>query len=354
LTEDLDFSSEKSYQGRWWQGNTEASWVGVLDRVADEVVRQLNPRRVLDASCGSGLLVKRFRDRKVDAWGLDFSEQAIAGAAPEVRPYCRVVTAGFDAGARYDLVICINTLEHVGAEGSFLRAITSVTDQLLFASTPFVPGGPPLLRARPTMEWIELLAAYGFAPNVGFDASFASPHAMLLQRRQPLPTDVAQLFSERIDRRYIVARELEDDRGATVAVELARYKERSAILEKQLAREREYLETLRGVHSYLVQEVQKLRAGTSIEPPSSPVRSETRAPEVSSAEPSVENWQLLQQQTELLASVARLERRATGLERNVQELKGLVTGILESRIWQTLVRVGGIALGVTGRGPKPS
>jgi SAM-dependent methyltransferase len=360
LTDAFDFYRDNNCKDE----TTDASRATVLDRIAGDVIRQLNPQRVLDASCGSGLLVKSLRSRNLDAWGLDFSQEAIACASADVRPYCRVATPGYDLGAQYDLVICIDASEHVANDGSFLRAITSITDNLLFASAPRASAGPMVRCGKSTLEWIELFAAYGFAPNIAFDASFASPHALLLQRQAPLPGDVAQLFSECIDRRYLAATERAGNDGTTAAVELAKYKERSTVLEEQLAREREYLDTLRGVHALLMQEVQKLRASSAASAVSAGaididaiverVRSEIGSTEVSPAEPPGGILQLLQQQTALGASVMRLERRTTNIERRIQELAARIESILQSRTWQALVRLGGILIRVASLGRKGS
>jgi hypothetical protein len=317
--------------------------------VAERLIADLRPHRVLDAACGPGLLVKALRERGVDAHGIDGSEPAIASAA----------------GERYDLVVCVNGIGQISnGNVSVLRALAAATDSLLFASEPAATG-------QSTLQWLELFAGYGFAPDIAFDASFVSPHAMLLRRQPPLPRDVLRLFSGYVDLR----RGAEQSRigrgdsgapasspGAAVAVELARYKERALSLEEQLAREREYLDTLRSVHAYLVQEVQKLResshksanATASADP--SPLASR-RPPESPSREPAggasrEEIWRLAQDQVELHAEISRLERRTSGIERSVQNLTRTVNGILQSRIWQTLVSASGVLLRVTRRGER--
>jgi hypothetical protein len=156
------------------------------------------------------------------------------------------------------------SLDHVVSEWTLHTSVTEPVYGVwsrkvqisLFSSIPPMAETPVQGRAKPTLEWIGLLGGYGFAPNLSFDATFAAPHAMLLERGTRLASEVERIFSECIDRRYQAAFEGGSNNGPEAC---ARYKERAAILEGQLIREREYLETLRGTHAFLVQEVQQLR-----------------------------------------------------------------------------------------------
>jgi hypothetical protein len=323
--------------------NLDSSDFSMQDRIAGEVIRQLNPRRVLDASCGGGLLVKALRERGRDA---EFSDQA-----------------GADPGTRYDLVICIDAPEQIAKASGFLPSILSVTDTLLFAAAPRESGEAGLDIGREPMRWIMEFAAHGFAPDIAFDGRFASPRALLLRRQAPLASEVAQLFAECLDRRDLASRGEAVDHVETAGLELRNYKERAASLEQQVAREHEYLETLRGVQAYLTQEVQRLRAnapGTSpaagvfdTEAVVARIRSEMGLPPNASAGETDVSW-LLQQYSELRAVIIRLDRRSAVIERSVQGVALQVSSVLESRIWKTLVKLSGILLGMTRSGQKRS
>ncbi len=45
--------------------------------IAESIVRSLNPRTVLDIGCAMGFLAEAFRQRGVQAYGIDISEYAI-------------------------------------------------------------------------------------------------------------------------------------------------------------------------------------------------------------------------------------------------------------------------------------
>ncbi|MDD9370982.1 MAG: methyltransferase domain-containing protein, partial [Acidimicrobiales bacterium] len=60
--------------------------------VADKIVRQLAPARVLDAGCAKGFLVQQLRARGVEAFGIDISEYAISEVDDEVQDHCLVAS----------------------------------------------------------------------------------------------------------------------------------------------------------------------------------------------------------------------------------------------------------------------
>ena len=55
----------------------EGKWLQFFGLVADHIVKQIRPRKVLDAGCAKGFLVEALRDRGVEAYGIDLSEYAI-------------------------------------------------------------------------------------------------------------------------------------------------------------------------------------------------------------------------------------------------------------------------------------
>jgi hypothetical protein len=115
-----------------------AHWLGFFGGIADRIVRGINPRTALDASCAMGFLVEALRERGVEAYGVDISEYAISQVHPSVKPYCRLgsITEPFER--RYDLIVCIEVLEHMpAAKGEQAIAnFAAHTDDVLFSSTP--------------------------------------------------------------------------------------------------------------------------------------------------------------------------------------------------------------------------
>jgi cellulose synthase/poly-beta-1,6-N-acetylglucosamine synthase-like glycosyltransferase/glycosyltransferase involved in cell wall biosynthesis len=177
-------------------------WLRFFGGIADALIQYLHPQTAFDAGCALGLLVESLRDRGVQAWGADISEFAIANVRPDIRPFCRVASITHPLPTpdphltRYDLLACIEVLEHLTpAEASRAIAnITAVTDTILFSSSPSDFNEPTHINVRPPIDWLQLFAAHGFSPDLGFNTSVLSPHAMLLRRNIPALAPDAQAF----------------------------------------------------------------------------------------------------------------------------------------------------------------
>src|SRR5205085_1310369 len=91
-------------------------WLTFFGGIAERIVKEIRPRRVLDVGCAKGFLVEALRDRGVEAFGFDVSEYAIGEVRPDIRPFCRVQSASEPLGATYDLITCIEVVEHMTEE----------------------------------------------------------------------------------------------------------------------------------------------------------------------------------------------------------------------------------------------
>src|SRR3954471_19451688 len=83
------------------------NWLAQFGRIADAIVREVEPQTALDVGCAIGLLVETLRQRGIEAFGVDVSEYAIEQVHPSVREYCRVWGATEPFGRRFDLITCI-------------------------------------------------------------------------------------------------------------------------------------------------------------------------------------------------------------------------------------------------------
>jgi ubiquinone/menaquinone biosynthesis C-methylase UbiE len=87
-----------------------------LNRVkADYIMSKAARGKTLDIGCAMGFVVKRLRDRGVDAWGLDISEYAISHAPEDVKPYLKVGSADKLpwSDKEFDMVVSFSTFEHL-------------------------------------------------------------------------------------------------------------------------------------------------------------------------------------------------------------------------------------------------
>jgi cellulose synthase/poly-beta-1,6-N-acetylglucosamine synthase-like glycosyltransferase len=176
-------------------------WLEFFAHTADALIRSLKPRRVFDAGCAWGFLVEAFRDRGVEAWGVDLSPYAIGQVRQDLRPYCRMGSLTGPIEGSFDLITCIEVLEHMPENEAeqAIRNLCGATDTILFSSTPSDFSEPTHVNVRPIVSWLHLFSEQGFSPDVLFDASFVSPHAFLLRRSgTPLPMDALVLFAEKL------------------------------------------------------------------------------------------------------------------------------------------------------------
>lgn len=161
------------------------TWLRFFGLVADRIVADINPRTVLDAGCAIGLLVEALRDRGVDARGVDISSFAIESVPEPLRPYCAEGSIAEPFGQRFDLIVCMEVLEHMPA-GEADRAIANIAahaDDVLFSSTPFDYREPTHVNVRMPEDWAEAFARHGFHRDVDFDASFITKWAVRFTRR---------------------------------------------------------------------------------------------------------------------------------------------------------------------------
>src|SRR5262245_8696181 len=155
-------------------------WTDFFAAVADRIVADIKPQRVLDVGCAKGFLVEALRDRGVEAFGIDVSEYAISEVRADIKPFCRVASATAPLEGRWDLIACIEVLEHLD-EAAGRRAISNicaVTDDVLFSSAPDDFAEPTHVNVRPTPWWLARFAEQAFALDVDYDATFVARHAV--------------------------------------------------------------------------------------------------------------------------------------------------------------------------------
>jgi GT2 family glycosyltransferase/SAM-dependent methyltransferase len=174
-------------------------WLGIFHGIADQIVRSLQPRRVLDAGCAKGILVEALWERGVEAYGIDVSAYAISQVRRDMQAFCRCASLTEPIEGRFDLVTCFEVLEHIpkAEERQILANLTAITDTILFSSTPTEMSEPTHVNVRPTIGWLGLFAEFDFAPVLNFDAGFVAPHAILFRRTAQAPgRDVLVLYAD--------------------------------------------------------------------------------------------------------------------------------------------------------------
>lgn len=168
-------------------------WGAFFGGVADRLVALLRPRRVFDAGCAHGFLVEALWDRGVEAWGRDISHFAISQARADIRRFLSQGSIAESLGGPYDLVTCIEVLEHMPEEDS-VRAIAALCEaapRILFSSSPTDLDEPTHINVKPIRWWLDRFAEAGFAPVPEIDAGFLASHAFFLERSETGRSDRA-------------------------------------------------------------------------------------------------------------------------------------------------------------------
>jgi hypothetical protein len=159
-------------------------WARFFGGIADQIVAGIGPRSVMDAGCAMGFLVEALRDRGVEAFGCDISDYAISRVREDIRPFCRVGSVLEPLPRRYDLIVCIEVLEHLPPEdgpqaiANFCRS----ADDVLFSSTPSDFHEITHVNVRPVEYWAEQFARQYFFRDVDFDATVILPWSARFRR----------------------------------------------------------------------------------------------------------------------------------------------------------------------------
>lgn len=224
-----------SYYEHYWGGGgpyeRNERWLEFFGKVADGIIRDLHPTTVLDAGCAMGFLVEELVKRGVDAYGIDVSEYAISQVHESVRDRCRVQSLNEPLDRRYDLITCIEVIEHIPPEESdeAIANLCAATDRLLLSTTPQDFGEPTHVNVHPPEDWSAALAHRGFFREVERDFSYLSPWAGLYTRREG--EDTAETV-RRYDRAWWrLRREVAEVRDSLLAAQdrLAELEEESRI-----------------------------------------------------------------------------------------------------------------------------
>lgn len=178
----------------------DSHWMNFFAGIAERIVTEIGPASVLDAGCAFGLLVEQLRMRGVDAEGVDISAFAISQAHPSIREHVRVASVAEPFGRRYDLIVCIEVLEHMPRDEA-VRAVAnfcSHTDDVLFSSSPLDYKEVTHFNVNPPEYWAALFACHGFYRDLDFDASFITPWAARFRRRGDPPHQIVRAYERRL------------------------------------------------------------------------------------------------------------------------------------------------------------
>lgn len=173
-------------------------WRAFFTGVAARVIATTGPAEsVLDVGCAKGLLVQGFVVAgSTGAEGFDLSDTAIGEADPEVRDRVRVASSTVPYGRRYDLITCVEVLEHLSPPdaATTIDNICAATDRVVLSSTPGDFDEPTHVNVHPVADWAAEFASRGFFRRTDIDLAFLSPWAVYFERAPLRPRDVVHRY----------------------------------------------------------------------------------------------------------------------------------------------------------------
>lgn len=133
---------------RWWDPNSEFKPLHDINPLRLDLIDRkasLRDHRVLDVGCGGGILSESMAARGAQVVGIDLSEKALAvarlhlmetGAQVDYR-HASAESMAEEEPARFDIVTCMEMLEHVPDPGAVVSACaaTAKSGAWLFFST---------------------------------------------------------------------------------------------------------------------------------------------------------------------------------------------------------------------------
>ena len=148
-------------------------WLTFFDQIAKRIIEQFEPKTVLDAGCAWGFLVEAFRNRGVEAFGVDISEYAIQNIYPDIKPYCWLGSITEPFPKKYELITCIEVLEHMPQKEAekAIENLCTHANEIVFSSTPFDYKEATHFNVHDPEYWAEQFARYGFYRDMEADLS---------------------------------------------------------------------------------------------------------------------------------------------------------------------------------------
>lgn len=126
--------------------------------VVPAILGLLEPKSVLDLGCGQGEWMQAFRKHGVFSVGVDIS-------APEGEGFRRHdLTEPLDLGWDYDMVLCLETGEHLpeSAADTLVDSCVSHSDTIVFSAAVVGQEGIGHINCQPHEYWHEKFNALGY------------------------------------------------------------------------------------------------------------------------------------------------------------------------------------------------
>jgi hypothetical protein len=234
-------------------------WRSFFDGVATRLVALFQPATALDAGCAKGILVGSLVDAGVDAHGIDISPVAVEHSDPRAARRLREASLTEPIEGHYDLVTCIEVIEHMSQPDAELAldSICAVTDLVVLSSSPWDLREATHVNVRPTGHWAAMMLDRGFVRRFDVDLSFITPWAIAFERRPVNPRELVSSYESTVSR---LASEVGEKRQALLETQ-GKLAEASPSVEhgKQVLELRDTVRGLEAAHGTAVRRSERLQ-----------------------------------------------------------------------------------------------
>lgn len=154
----IDHLYGKSYYDRMHQALEDNDFVDDTFQFYHTLDQEFHPDSVLDLGCGIGHFLKPFHDNGTYVYGVDGSQYAIeTGIIPRDQLTVHNLEEPFDPERQFDLVLCIEVLEHLSPESAdtIVNTIATSGQTAVVSAAPPGQGGSYHINERNADYWID-------------------------------------------------------------------------------------------------------------------------------------------------------------------------------------------------------
>ncbi|MCQ2493249.1 MAG: methyltransferase domain-containing protein [Lachnospiraceae bacterium] len=175
-------------------------WEEIFGRYAARIKNEIAPKRTLDVGCAIGFMVEALHDIGVEAYGIDISEYAISQVREDIKPFCRVKDATLDIEEKYDLITCIEVVEHLDMKDAVktIEQMCKAADDIIFSSTPFDYNEESHISVNSPEYWAQIFAYNGFYHDVDYDCSYIAVQAMRFRKRKLSEVELIRAYERKL------------------------------------------------------------------------------------------------------------------------------------------------------------
>ncbi len=175
-------------------------WEKFFGNIAEKIKNEINPKTVLDAGCAKGFLVEKLRERGIEAFGIDSSEYAISHVDDSIKDYCKVGSILNPLDRKYDLIVCMEVIEHLFEEDSkkALENLCKYSNDIIFSSTPEGFEEKTHHNVKRPSYWAKLFAKKNFFRDTKFDANFITTWAGRYRKTDKIDQEVIGDYDDKM------------------------------------------------------------------------------------------------------------------------------------------------------------